>query len=72
MSVDSDLAVPLPKSSAPRRNLTPVMWLGVVAIGIAVVSLASESGQMDPRWKDGKIKESYDTCRIRDVNFFCA
>ena len=39
MSVDSDLAVPLPKSSAPRRNLTPVMWLGVVAIGIAVVSL---------------------------------
>ena len=39
MSVDSDLAVPLPKSTAPRRNLTPLMWLGVVAIGIAVVSL---------------------------------
>ncbi|WP_395725269.1 ABC transporter permease [Nakamurella sp.] len=39
MSVDSDLAVPLPKSSRPQRNLTPVMWLGIVAIGIAVVSL---------------------------------
>lgn len=39
MSVDSDLAVPLPGSSAPRRNLTPLVWLGIVAIGIAVVSL---------------------------------
>jgi len=39
MSVDSDLAVPLPRSPAPKRNLTPVMWLGIVAIGIAVVSL---------------------------------
>ncbi|HEY7813184.1 MAG TPA: ABC transporter permease [Nakamurella sp.] len=39
MSVDSELAVPLPRSSTPRRNLTPVMWLGIVAIGIAVVSL---------------------------------
>ncbi|HEY5880686.1 MAG TPA: ABC transporter permease [Nakamurella sp.] len=39
MSVDSDLAVPLPRSPAPKRNLSPVMWLGLVAIGIAVVSL---------------------------------
>ena len=39
MSVDSDLAVPLPKSPVPKRNLTPLMWLGIVSIGIAVVSL---------------------------------
>ena len=39
MSVDSELAVPLPRSSRPQRNLTAVMWLGIVAIGIAVVSL---------------------------------
>ena len=39
MSVDSDLAVPLPTSPRRARNLTPVMWLGIVAIGIAVVSL---------------------------------
>ncbi len=39
MSVDSDLAIPLPKSPAPKRTLTPVMWLGIVAAGIAVVSV---------------------------------
>jgi simple sugar transport system permease protein len=39
MSVDSDLAVPLPKSPTPRRNLTPMVWLGIVAAGLAIVSL---------------------------------
>jgi simple sugar transport system permease protein len=39
MSVDSELAVPLPQSPIPRRNLGPAVWVGIVALGIAVVSL---------------------------------
>lgn len=39
MSADSDVAVPMPVSGRPRRTLTPTAWLGVVVLGIAVVSL---------------------------------
>jgi len=38
MSVDSEVAVPMPVSGRPRRTLTPTTWLGVVTIGLAVVS----------------------------------
>ena len=38
MSVDSEVAVPLPVSRGPRRKLTPLMWSGIVLIGLLVVS----------------------------------
>ncbi len=38
MSIDSEVAVPLPVSG-PRRSFSPIVWVGFVALGIAVVSL---------------------------------
>ena len=38
MSVESEVAVPLPKYRL-QGNLKPVRWLGIAAVGIAVVSL---------------------------------
>ena len=38
MGTESEVAVPLPKYRV-QRNLRPVMWLAIVAAGIAVVSL---------------------------------
>ena len=39
MSVDSDVAVPMPASGRPRRTLTPVVWLVIVVLSLAVLSL---------------------------------